>query len=106
MKDRPQQCRIAFGVAAASLAFAAGIPDDVGALAEEARPARTVTINVRPLVTPPASDGAFDWLDAAVGGGIVLGLVLVAAGASSAASRRSQQRVLADMPPIRKEHEQ
>ena len=105
MKDRSPQRRIAFGVAAVALAFAAGLPDEVGALAEEAQPAPIVTTRIESLVTPSATEEAFDWLDAAVGGGTVLGLVLVAAGASSAAARRSQQRVLADMQPMRKEHE-
>jgi len=106
MKDRSPQRRIAFGVGAVSLAFAAGMGDEVSVMAAEVQPAPIVTTRIEPLVTPSANEEAFDWLDAAVGGGTVLGLVLVAAGATSAAARRSQQRVLADIHPIRKEHEQ
>jgi hypothetical protein len=108
MKEWLQQGRVAIGLAAVSVAFAAdGVPDGAGGLAErEAQQPPTVTTEIRRVVTQRAREEAFDWLDAAIGGAAVLGLVLVAAGTSSVVLRRAQQRVLADIQHTRKEQEQ
>jgi hypothetical protein len=56
-------------------------------------------------VTQPTSRDAFDWIDAAIGGAVVIGLLLVAVGTALVVLRRAQSHVLVDIDLGGKEHD-
>jgi hypothetical protein len=64
------------------------------------QPQRPETTRIRTVVLQPATEDAFDWLDAGIGGAVVVGLALVTAGTSIALLRRPQQRVPLDPSTI------
>jgi hypothetical protein len=85
------------GPAALSLVFAA----TAAGYLDQGAPQQSEPITR--VVTQRTPSDSFDWLDAAIGGAAVLGLVLISAGTSLVALRRPQQRVLVDTQPTRKE---
>jgi hypothetical protein len=66
------------------------------------QPRPQATTQIRTVVLDPATEDAFDWLDAGIGGAVGVGLALVTAGASIVLLRRLQHVPL-DPPTPRKE---
>jgi hypothetical protein len=88
------------------LVFAAGAAASVLAYGgpHAPRPAGSTT-QIVPVVTQPTSRDAFDWIDAAIGGAVVIGLLLVAVGTALVVLRRAQSHVLVDIDLGGKEHD-
>jgi len=88
------------GLAAASVGMPAG---SVEWTQSPPQPRPRGTTQVRTVVLHPATEDAFDWLDAGIGGAVGLGLALVAAGGSMVLPRRPQRPVPLDQSTPRKE---
>jgi len=98
MRSRVQWRRWAIvGLAAGSVGFAAGTPAGSAVWTQgPSQPRPTAPAEIRTVVLQPATEDAFDWLDAGIGGAVVVGLALVTAGTSIVLRRRPPQRVPLD----------
>src|SRR5262249_21841182 len=91
------------GLVAASVGFPVGTPAGSAAWTQSPpQPRPRATTQIRTVVLHPANEDAFDWLDAGIGGAVVVGLGLVTAGTSIVLLRRPQQRVPLDPSTPRK----
>ena len=96
--------RAVLGLAAISVGFPAGtLAGSAVWTRGPPQPRPTATTEIRTVVLQPATEDAFDWLDAGIGGAVALGLTLVTAGTSIVLLRQPEQRAPLDPSTPRKE---
>jgi len=95
---------VVLGLAAASVGLPAGMPAGSAAWPQSPpQPRPEETTRIRTVVLHPVTGDAFDWIDAAIGCALAVGLTLVTAGISIVLLRRPQHRVPLDPSTPRKE---